>query len=155
MRLTTLKAKSRKKTKRIGRGNASGHGTFSTKGMKGQTARSGGRRRPGFEGGQTPLLRKMPKYKGFTNPNHIEYQIINLDTLNVFDDKAVVTIETLLQKKIIAKSSRPVKLLGKGKLEKALEITVHKASASAAKAVEAAKGKLTLLEEKKTTKSEE
>lgn len=147
MTLLELKSKTgNKSSKRVGRGNGSGHGTYSCRGMKGQSARSGGRRRPGFEGGQTPYLRKMPKLKGFNNPNHFEYQPVNVGDLNIFDDKAKVDLDALYSKNLISKKNEPVKLLGgKGKLEKSLEVTVHKASASAIKAIEANKGKVNLL----------
>lgn len=135
-----------KKRKRVGRGNGSGHGTFSCRGMKGQSARAGGRRRPGFEGGQTPYVQKLPKLKGFKNPNHVEYQVVNLSALNVFDEKTTVDPAALYAKNLISKKNKPVKLLAQGELEKALTITVHKASAKAIEAVEAKKGKLTLLE---------
>ncbi|MEK7672508.1 MAG: 50S ribosomal protein L15 [Patescibacteria group bacterium] len=146
MSLLELKSKSGKKRRKIvGRGNGSGRGTFSTRGGKGQTARSGGTRRPGFEGGQTPALRRMPKLKGFKNPNHVDYQIVNVEALNVFDNNAEVNLESLLAKKLISKKNKPVKLLGNGKLEKTLNITVHKASVEAIKAVEDNKGKVKVL----------
>ncbi|MBI4231906.1 50S ribosomal protein L15 [Candidatus Peregrinibacteria bacterium] len=151
MSLLELSPKNGKKSrKRVGRGNGSGHGTYSCRGMKGQSARSGGRRRPGFEGGQTPYLRRMPKLKGFKNPNYVEYQIVNIGDLNVFEDNATVNIESLRAKNIISKLTVPVKLLaGKGKLEKSLTITVHKASVKAIEAVEAQKGKVTVSEKAK------
>lgn len=145
MTLLELKSKHNKRRKRVGRGDGSSHGTYSCRGMNGQNSRSGGKRRPGFEGGQTPYLQKMPKLKGFKNPNHVEYQVINLSDLNEFDGKEKVDLETLYKKNLISKKNRPVKLLGKGKLEKAVTIVVHKASQSAVKAVEAAKGKVELL----------
>lgn len=151
MSLLELSPKNGKKSrKRVGRGNGSGHGTYSCRGMKGQSARAGGRRRPGFEGGQTPYLRRMPKLKGFKNPNYIEYQVINIGDLNVFDDKANVDMESLRAKNLISKLTVPVKLLaGKGKLEKSLTITVSKASVKAIEAVEAQKGKVTVSENTK------
>ncbi len=151
MSLTELSSKNgKKKSKRVGRGNASGHGTFSCRGMNGQSARSGGRRRPGFEGGQTPYMMKMPKLKGFKNPNYVEYQPVNIGQLNDFEDKTTVDIETLYSKNLIAKKNRPVKLLaGKGELTKSLTIVVHKASAKAIEAVKALKGKVELLPGKK------
>lgn len=150
--LQNLSSKNGKTTrKRVGRGNGSGHGTFSCRGMKGQSARSGGRRRPGFEGGQTPYIQKMPKLKGFKNPNRMEYQVVNLNDLNAFEDNAVVNPETLHAKNLIGKLHVPVKLLAKGELTKALEVTVHKASAKAKEAITSQKGKLTVL----FTKAEE
>lgn len=151
MSLTELKPKSPQKSrKRVGRGNASGHGTYSCRGMKGQSARSGGRRRPGFEGGQTPFLRKMPKLKGFKNPNYIEYQVVNTGSLNIFEDNSEINQTSLLEKNLVSKKNTPVKLLaGKGELTKNLKITVHKASVAAIKQVEAQKGTVTLLVSKK------
>ena len=143
MSLQNLKSKTgRIKRKRVGRGNGSGHGTFSGRGVKGQTARAGGRRRPGFEGGQTPYLRRMPKLKGFRNPNRTEYQIINLGDLNIFEEKENIDTAALIAKNLISKKDKPVKLLaGKGALTKTLTITVDRASKSAIEAVEARKGK--------------
>jgi len=152
--------KKRKRT-RVGRGNGSGHGNYSGHGGKGQTARAGGTLRPGFEGGQTPFSRLMPKLKGFKNPNKIEFLPVNTGSLNIFEDNSKITVEDLLAKNLISKKNKPVKLLGgKGELERTLEITVHKASASAIKAVEAKKGHVHLLiskkqEEKKEEKTEE
>mgnify|MGYP005648082897 CR=1 FL=1 len=147
MTLTELKSKANKKRKRVGRGNGSGHGTFSCKGMNGQTCRSGGRRRPGFEGGQTPYLRRIPKLKGFKNPNYVAYQVINLGDLNQFDEKTEITPELLHSKNLIAKKSLPIKLLaGKGTLEKAIKITVNRASNAAIEAVKAAKGDVILVQ---------
>lgn len=132
----------RKKAKTVGRGNGSGHGTYSSRGGKGQTARTGSRKRPGFEGGQTPLYRKMPKYKGFNNPNHVEYQVVNVKSLNVFDDNTEVTSASLFEKKLISSQSRPVKILGDGEVTKKLIIKVDKVSASAKEKVEKAKGQV-------------
>lgn len=147
MSLLQLRSKNGKKRKKvIGRGNGSGHGTYSTKGGKGQTARSGGKRRPGFEGGQTPFIQKLPKLKGFKNPNKVDYQIINTGQLNVFDDNATVDTEALVKKNIVSKRSKPVKLLaGKGELTKSLTIKVHKVSKEALNQVEKLKGKVELL----------
>lgn len=157
MSLLELRSKTgRKKKKRIGRGNASGHGTYSCKGMKGQTARSGGKRKPGFEGGQTPYLRKMPKLKGFKNPNRVEYQAVNIGDLNIFDDKSTVNAEALYKKNLISKKNKPVKLLaGKGSLEKSLTIEVDKASAKAIELVEAKKGKVQTKDKESETKEKE
>lgn len=154
MSLHNLSSKmGRKRRKRVGRGNSSGHGTYSTRGGKGQTARKSGTRRPGFEGGQTPLIRKVPKTKGFKNPKRKEYQIITTSSLNIFENNATINIEILYSKNLIAKKTIPVKLLrGSENLEKTINLTIHKASASAIKDLEAKKGKITLIEkrEKKT-----
>ncbi|MFC1616420.1 50S ribosomal protein L15 [Patescibacteria group bacterium] len=159
MSLLELKSKVKQKRKRVGRGNGSKLGTYCARGMNGQNSRSGGKRRPGFEGGQTPYLKRMPKLKGFKNPNRINYQAVNLEALNIFDDKETVDAESLYKKNLISKKNQPVKLLGQGKLEKALTIKVDKASVSATKAVAAAKGKLELsnvetTEEEKKPKKE-
>jgi len=161
MSLQELKNKTNKKRKRIGRGNASGHGTYSCRGMNGQTSRSGGKRRPGFEGGQTPYIRRIPKLKGFKNPNRVEFQVVNLGQLNVFNDNDTVNLEALLEKKLVSKKNRPVKLLaGKGDLEKSLKIVIDKASGKAIEAVKAKKGsvetkmKTTEKVEKKVEKAE-
>lgn len=158
MSLKTLKAHSkRNKTKRRrGRGDASGAGNYSQRGMKGQSSRSGGRRRPGFEGGQMPLMRRMPKIGGFKCPNRISYQVVNVAKLDVFKDKETVDNESLHAKGLISKKNQPVKILGHGEISKALTIKVAKVSATAAEKIEKAKGKIeTLQEGKKETKAEE
>jgi len=130
---------SRKKSKRLGRGNGSGKGTFSGRGMNGQNCRSGG---------QTPLFRRMPKLKGFSNAKFTKhYNIINLSDIEVAVTKKVkeINAETLLECGIITKKSLPVKLLGNGELKSKINISVDAASASAIAAVEKAGGKLTLL----------
>lgn len=134
----------KKRRKLLGRGNGSGRGTFSTRGGKGQSARSGGKIRPGFEGGQTPMLRRMPKLRGFKNPNYQAYQVVNVGDLNIFDNNTEVNIESLLAKNLVSKKNQPVKLLGNGELEKTLTVSVAKASASAIAAVETKKGKVIL-----------
>ena len=146
MSLLNLSSKlGRKRKKTIGRGNGSGHGTYSGKGIKGQKARNGGTLRPGFEGGQTPMLRKMPKLKGFKNPNCITYQVVNVGKLNIFEENAKITKKNLFEKKLIPKKNKPVKLLGDGELTKTFEITVDKASKEAIKKIESRKGKLIIL----------
>ena len=127
--------------KRLGRGIGSGLGKTSGKGHKGQWARSGGGVRPGFEGGQMPLIRKVPK-RGFTNIFKKEYTIVNLEQLNAFDDGAVVNAEKLLKKGIVSKiEPYGLKILGDGKLTKKLTVKANKFSESAAKAIEKAGGK--------------
>lgn len=132
---------SRKNKKRVGRGVGSGHGKTSTVGHKGQKARSGGVTMPGFEGGQMPYYRRLPK-RGFTNIFRTEYNIINLQSLNRFNDGDKVTPEFLSEVGLLRDSKKPVKLLGRGSLEKKLTIAVHKVSASARAAVEKAGGKI-------------
>jgi len=142
MQLNNLKPKAKKAKKRVGRGNASGMGTYCGRGCKGQGQRKSSNVRPGFEGGQTPLIMRLPKLKGFKNPGKTIYQIVNLKDLNVFKDGEEVNIETLLKKRLISKKRMPVKILGMGKLEKKLTLKVHKVSDSAKDKVTKAGGKI-------------
>ncbi len=146
-RLLNLKSNvgARHKNKTVGRGNGSGHGSYSTRGGKGQTARSGSGYKPGFEGGQTPLYRRMPKLKGFNNPNHVKFQVVNLDDLNRFADAEEVTAAKLFDAKLIRYKDRPVKVLGEGELTKKVHIKVEKVSKSAQEKIEKAKAKFTEL----------
>lgn len=133
----------KKKRKRIGRGNSSGHGTTAGRGTKGQLSRSGGGKGAGFEGGQNPLAMRLPKLPGFRNPNRVEYAPVNLDRLDAkFEAGDVVDGASLVAKGIIKKASTPVKVLGDGELTKALTVKVDKVSASAQKKIEAAGGKV-------------
>lgn len=145
--LHTLKANpGARKQKRIrGRGDSSGRGNFSGRGGKGQTARSGGGKRPGFEGGQTPLIRRMPKLKGFKNPNKVPYQVVNVEALNRFDDGANVDIVALYENNLISHKTRPVKILGSGELTKKLQVKIDACSASAKKKIEEKEGSIILL----------
>ena len=129
-----------KESKRIGRGAASGQGKTAGKGHKGQKARSGGGVRPGVEGGQMPLARRIPK-RGFNNIFAKKIVAINLSSLNVFDDGAVVTADALVEKGVIKKVYDGVKVLGNGKVEKKLTVQATAFSASAKEAIEAAGGK--------------
>lgn len=127
---------------RKGRGAGSGNGKTAGKGHKGQNARSGGGVRPGFEGGQLPLYRKLPK-RGFNNSRFATvYAIVNVEALNVFEDGAVVDIEALLAKKIIRKANDGLKVLGSGELTKKLTVKASVFSASAKEKIEAAGGKI-------------
>lgn len=146
MKLHELKAPegSRKAPKRVGRGTGSGLGRNSGKGEKGQNSRSGGGVRPGFEGGQMPLFRRLPK-RGFTNPFSKHYNAINLDRLNIFENGTEVTEALLLAKGVISKKLDGVKILGNGTLEKALTVKVSKFSKSASEKIEAAGGKAEVL----------
>ena len=126
--------------KRLGRGIGSGLGKTSGKGHKGQWARSGGGVRPGFEGGQTPIARRLPK-RGFNNKWAITYDIVNVQALNVFDEGTVVTPELLAERRIVTgKNNGGVKVLGNGQLTKKLTVQADKFSASAKSAIEAAGG---------------
>ncbi|MBP5303706.1 MAG: 50S ribosomal protein L15 [Clostridia bacterium] len=127
-------------SKRIGRGHGSGWGKTAGKGHKGQKARSGHGQRPGFEGGQMPLQRRVPK-RGFNNIFAKEYAIVNLAALNKFEAGAVVDTEALIAAGIIKKSYDGVKILGNGKLEKALTVKANAFSASAKAQIESAGGK--------------
>ncbi|MDY3774871.1 MAG: 50S ribosomal protein L15, partial [Eubacterium sp.] len=124
---------------RRGRGHGSGNGKTAGKGHKGQKARSGAPR-PGFEGGQLPLYRRLPK-RGFTNINSKEIVAIGLDRLNVFDDGAEVTVETLMDKGIVSNPKDGVKILGNGELTKKLTVKVNAFSKSAVEKIEAVGGK--------------
>ncbi|OAT81163.1 50S ribosomal protein L15 [Desulfotomaculum copahuensis] len=131
----------RKKPTRKGQGVGSGLGKTAGRGQKGQKARSGGGVRPGFEGGQMPLQRRLPK-RGFSNaPFKKEIIAINLDMLNRFDNGAVITPETLLEARVIKKTGDGVKILGQGELEKSLTVQAHAFSKAAAEKIVAAGGK--------------
>ena len=140
MKLNELKpaAGSRSKRLRKGRGLSSGHGFTSGRGTKGQKAH--GKTRLGFEGGQMPLYRQIPK-RGFTNINRKEYAIVNLASLNKFDDGTEVTPQLLMESGSVKNMKSGIKVLGSGKLEKKLTVKANKFSASAVSAIEAAGGK--------------
>ena len=139
-----MKAKvgSLKGKKRVGRGNASGRGTYCGRGCKGQGQRKSANVRPGFEGGQTSLISRLPKLRGFKNPNKIIFQVVNVGNLNIFKDSEEVNIQTLLEKKLITKKDVPVKVLGNGKLTSKIVLKVQKASKVAKDKVIAAGGKI-------------
>ena len=130
--------------KRVGRGTGSGHGKTACRGHKGQNARSGGGVRPGFEGGQTPLFKRLPK-RGFTNVNHKEYAVVNVEDLNVFENGTVVTIENLQEKGLVKKVYDGVKVLGNGKLEVALTVKASKFSKTAEAAITSAGGNIEVM----------
>lgn len=134
----------KKKEKRIGRGPGSGHGKTSTKGHKGQAARSGGTKGPGFEGGQQPLIRRVPK-RGFTNIYRKEYTIVNLERLNQFEADKVINPQLLHESGLVRKSGGSIKILGNGELTKPLVISAHKFSQEAMKKIQAAGGRAELL----------
>ena len=131
---------STKNKKRVGRGVGSGHGKTSCKGHKGQKARSGGTKGAGFEGGQMPLQRRIPK-RGFTNIFKKEYAIINLDTLDALKDDAVITPELLIEKGVIKKMKDGLKVLANGSIQRPVTIKANAFSTSAAAKIEAAGGK--------------
>ena len=135
---------SRKRSKRVGRGVGSGLGKTSGKGHKGQKARSGGTSGLGFEGGQMPLQRRLPK-RGFKNHFAVEYAVINLDRINGLKDVDVITPEILLEKKVIKDMKDGLKVLGNGKIERAVTVKAAAFSASAAEKIAAAGGKAEVL----------
>ncbi len=144
--LHTLKpaANSRHKKKRLGRGDGSGHGSFSTRGCKGQNARAGSKFRPGFEGNQTPLIQRLPQLRGFNNINKITFQVVNISDLNnVTADK--ITVAELKKSGLISSSKKPVKILGQGELNKKVHVEVHAISGSAKNAIEKAGGSVELI----------
>ena len=145
MRIHDLSPKSgsRKARKRIGRGPGSGHGKTACRGQKGQKSRSGGRVRPGFEGGQMPLQRRLPK-RGFTNPFRVEFKAVNLRDLERFEAGSSVGPEELIGAGLIGKHDR-VKLLGQGDITRSLQVKVHRVSGSARSKVEAAGGAVELI----------
>ncbi len=141
-------AGSTKPKRRVGRGIGSGMGKTATRGGKGQSARR--QIHPNFEGGQSPIQRRLPVKKGFTNINHKTFAIVNLDDLQaIFDDGAVVTPETLYASGIISKAKDGVKVLAFGTLEKKLNVSAHKFSKTAVQAIEAKGGSVTVLPSKK------
>ena len=145
MKLGNIKSSSEKETRRrVGRGIGSGLGKTSGRGHKGQKARSGGGVRRGFEGGQTPLARRLPK-RGFTNFNRKEYAIVNVETLNRFEDGATVNAAALIEAGIINKELSGLKVLGNGELTKKLTVEAVKFSKSAKEAIEKAGGKVEVL----------
>lgn len=148
MKLHTLQPAegSVKSNKRIGRGQGSGRGGTSTRGHKGAKSRSGYSRKGGFEGGQMPLYRRVPKF-GFTSPNRVETKPINLDTLQALAEKTkatAITLETLIENGLAGKNDI-VKVLGRGELKTKVDVTVHYFSKTAIAAIEKAGGKATAL----------
>ena len=138
----------RHRRKRVGRGIGSGHGKTATRGQKGQRARTGSGKRPGFEGGRTPLIRKLPKrgfrYKATNRP--LPDQIVNVEQLNSFADGDRITVERLAEQGLVSSAEQAVKLLGDGILNKRLTIVVHRASAGARTKVQQAGGAVELLD---------
>lgn len=135
---------SKTKKKRVGRGPGSGHGKTSCRGHKGQKSRSGASIRPGFEGGQMPMQRRLPK-RGFTNIFKKEYDLINIKDLKGFESNSILDIDTFKDAGLIKGAKDGVKLLGDGDISHPLEIRVHKASKNARDKIEAAGGKIELI----------
>jgi large subunit ribosomal protein L15 len=140
--------KGAKKSKKIrGKGQGSGHGKTSCRGHKGQQARGNTKRYKGFEGGQMPLIRRLPK-RGFVNKFKKEYQIVNISSINRLRNVESVTIDVLRNKKLIKKSAVSVKILGTGKISKKLDVHAHAFSKTAKQAIEEAGGKVVLIRKK-------
>ncbi len=127
------------KRKRLGRGHGTGHGKTSGRGHKGQKSRSGGQQTPGFEGGQMPLQRRLPKF-GFKNPHRVEYEVVNLSSLEKKFEAGAAVDEAALRSAKLIRTKKPVKLLANGSLTKALTVKVHAASKTAVEKVKAAGG---------------
>jgi large subunit ribosomal protein L15 len=142
----TLKpdAGSTRKRKRVARGNGSGQGTTAGRGTKGQQSRTGKGRKPGFEGGQTPIIRRQPKLGGFLAPRRRDYEILNLDVLEKRLQAGSYDAATLRQARIID-GSRPIKVLGRGAVTKKFALSVHAISDSAKQAIEKAGGSVTIV----------
>ncbi len=130
------------KRKRVGRGDGSGHGTYSGRGCKGQKSRSGGGVRLGFEGGQLPLIKRLPRKRGFVNIFKTKYNIVNLGRLNVFAANTEITPQKLFEAGLIKSQRQPVKILGKGEIDHPLIIKAHKFSSAAESKIAAAGGNI-------------
>ena len=146
MKLHTLKPNegSRKERNRVGRGQGSGNGKTAGRGQKGQKQRSGGSVALGFEGGQTPLYRRLPK-RGFKNINRKDYAVVNLDTLNRFEDGTTVTPALLKEAGIVKNELSGVKILGNGSIERKLTVQAHKFSKTAEEAITNAGGAIEVI----------
>lgn len=132
--------------KRVGRGHGSGNVKTAGRGTKGQKSRSGGRTRPGFEGGQNPIYQRMPYKRGFKNFFKKEFEVINLKTIVEFEMESPVTPESLLERGLIRTTNVPLKILGDGELSSVLVVRAHKFSASAREKIEAAGGTVEVIE---------
>ncbi len=130
------------KRKLVGRGDGSGHGTYSGRGCKGQKARSGGGVRPGFEGGQLPLIKRLPRKRGFTNVFKTKYNIVNVGKLDIFPPGTELTPKELLRAGLINTPDHPTKILGAGDIQHPLLVSANKFSSSAEKKILAAGGEL-------------
>ena len=133
---------SKKSRKRVGRGDGSGHGTYSGRGCKGQKSRAGYKMRPGFEGGQLPLIKRLPRKRGFVNIFRVEYNIVNLNKLNIFEPGSEVTPEVLVAAGVVKSLRHPIKILAEGDINHPLIVRANKFSAAAKAKIEAAGGKV-------------
>ena len=132
----------RHKRKRVGRGDGSGHGTYSGRGCKGQKSRAGGGVRLGFEGGQLPLIKRLPRKRGFVNIFKTQYCVINVGSLSIFDANTEVDAQALLNAGLIKSLKQPIKILGNGEIDRPLVIKANKFSSTAEEKIVAAGGKV-------------
>jgi large subunit ribosomal protein L15 len=130
----------KKNRKRVGRGDGSGHGTYSGRGVKGQKSRAGYKMNPGFEGGQLPLIQRLPRKRGFYNKFRTEYSVVNIERLNMFESGSEVTPEKLVSTGLVKSLRYPVKILAEGDINHPLSVRAHKFSAAAKAKIEAAGG---------------
>jgi len=133
---------SKKKRKRVGRGNGSGNGTYAGRGLNGQKSRSGNKMRPGFEGGQLPLIKRLPRKRGFVNIFRKEYSIVNVAKLNTFAEGSEITPEKLHAAGLVKTLKHPVKILANGEVGHAVTVKANKFSMAAKAKIEAAGGKV-------------
>ena len=133
---------SKKSRKRVGRGDGSGHGTYSGRGCKGQKSRAGFKVRPGFEGGQLPLIKRLPRKRGFVNIFRTEYSVININKLNMFESGSEVTPERLVAAGLVKSLRHPVKILAEGDINHPLVVKAHKFSTTAKAKIEAVGGRV-------------
>lgn len=131
---------SRKERKRVGRGDASGHGSYSGRGLKGQKARAGCDMRPGFEGGQLPLIKRLPEKRGFTNIFAVDYSVVNIDSLKRFGVGSEVTPERMLETGLVKSLKKPIKILARGDISYPLTVKANHFSVAAKAKIEAAGG---------------
>lgn len=143
MRQDTLSPipKSKRARKRVGRGNSSGHGTYSGRGCKGQKSRTGNSVRPGFEGGQLPLIKRLPQKRGFVNIFRTEYSTVNIDKLSIFESGSEVTPEKMVAAGLVKSRRHPIKILANGDISYPLVVKANKFSAAAKTKIETAGGK--------------
>jgi large subunit ribosomal protein L15 len=132
----------RRGRKRVGRGDGSGHGTYSGRGVKGQKSRSGFSRKRGFEGGQLPLIKRLPRKRGFTNIFRTDYSLVNVDMLNRFEAGSEVTPERLVEAGVVKSLGKPIKVLARGDISHPLSVKANAFSAAAKAKIEAAGGKV-------------
>ena len=133
---------SKRGRKRVGRGDGSGHGTYSGRGSKGQKSRSGNKMRPGFEGGQLPLIKRLPQKRGFVNISRTEYSVVNISKLNIFESGSEVTPERLVAAGVVKSLRYPIKILAEGEINHPLVVKASKFSTAAKAKIEAIGGRV-------------